>query len=215
MVSLFFCGLLPLSAAAGTAAGIAAGAAARRLFPSGKSCGLKRRCAEGAAGAAFFCFAAAGAEGAAQLAFVWLLAFLLLVHCFTDWDCCLLSDRVTLALVLTGICRSLVCGGAQPALQGAAAAGGAMLAAYFACRGGMGFGDVKLAAALGLWLGAGKSLLMLFLACILGGVPALFLLLLKLRGGGDALPFGPFISIGAMISLLYGDKLLKWYFDFF
>lgn len=199
----------------GCVSGIAAGAAAAVLFPGGQRRGLLRLAAEAAAGAVFFCFAAAGAENFLQLAFVWQLTFFLLIHCFTDYDCCLLSDMVTLALAVTGVCYSMDFGGLPQAFWGAAAAGGVMLAVYLACSGGMGFGDVKLAAALGLWLGPELGLLMLFLACASGGIPAFFMLLLRLRRPGDAVPFGPFICAGALAAIICGRGMLDWYYGFF
>ena len=83
------------------------------------------------------------------------VVFLLLLayHAYTDVRSFLLYDRVTLALVAVGIGRAVLAGDVLAALAGAAALLAVMLAIYFASRGGMGEGDVKLAAALGMWLG--------------------------------------------------------------
>jgi len=76
-------------------------------------------------------------------------------------------------------------------------------------RGGLGGGDVKLGAALGLWLGAEASLLMLALAFVLGGVAALVLLLAGTRK--RTLPFGPFLGVAAWLVYLFGAPWLLWY----
>lgn len=78
-----------------------------------------------------------------------------------------------------------------------------------ASRGGMGGGDVKYAFVLGLWLGAEKLLLALFLAFLGGSLVALFLVIS--RKGMDCIPFGPFLSLGGCISFFCGSGILQWY----
>ena len=97
-----------------------------------------------------------------------------------------------------------------------AAIGGAALFAFFwllrAIRpGGMGGGDVKFAAALGLWFGWQQTLLTLFLTFIIAGVSGAALLALKLKSRKDFIPFGPFIAVGALITLFYGPRIIAWY----
>jgi leader peptidase (prepilin peptidase)/N-methyltransferase len=79
-----------------------------------------------------------------------------------------------------------------------------------ASRGGMGWGDVKLAALIGLVAGFPLVILALFLAVIAGGLTAAILLLLKLKGRKDAIPFGPFLSLAAMVTLFWGSNILNW-----
>lgn len=76
---------------------------------------------------------------------------------------------------------------------------------------GMGFGDVKLIAPLALLLGWPQILVGLFLAFILGGVFASGLLLFKKKKFGQVIPFGPFLILGTLLSLIWGDPLLGWY----
>ncbi len=76
-------------------------------------------------------------------------------------------------------------------------------------------GDVKFAAALGLWFGLPFTILTLFLSFVLGGVGSVLLLLFKLKNRKDMIPFGPYIAIGAFISILYGDASIRWYLQFF
>jgi leader peptidase (prepilin peptidase)/N-methyltransferase len=99
-------------------------------------------------------------------------------------------------------------------LIGAGVGGGLLLLLAILSRGGMGGGDVKFAAALGFWLGWPGILLGLFLGFVLGGLISLLLLVTRLRGRKDFIPFGPFIAIGAWIALLYGRRILDWYFGF-
>ncbi len=73
---------------------------------------------------------------------------------------------------------------------------------------GMGWGDVKLAALIGFVTGFPLVILATFLAVIIGGITAAILLLLKVRGRKDAIPFGPFLSVAAMVTLFWGSSLI-------
>ncbi len=74
---------------------------------------------------------------------------------------------------------------------------------------GMGFGDVKLAGFLGLFLGFPKVVVALYVAFLTGAVVALILVLLrKKKFKGSTVPFGPFLVIGTLISLFYGEMLM-------
>ncbi len=79
---------------------------------------------------------------------------------------------------------------------------------------GMGFGDVKLSFSLGLylgWLGWGQVFLGGFLAFLLGAVVGLGLIATKIKTRKDVVPFGPFLALGAMLTILWGDPILRWY----
>lgn len=79
---------------------------------------------------------------------------------------------------------------------------------------GMGFGDVKLAFPLGLylgWLGWGQVFLGGFLAFLLGAVVGVGLIATKIKTRKDVVPFGPFLALGAMLTILWGDPILRWY----
>ena len=77
-------------------------------------------------------------------------------------------------------------------------------------QGGMGWGDVKLAALIGLVTGFPLVLLAMFLAIVSGGLIAGILLLLKVKSRKDAIPFGPFLSLATMITLFWGNNFLNW-----
>jgi len=76
--------------------------------------------------------------------------------------------------------------------------------------GGMGMGDVKLAGFIGLVVGFPEVLVALFLSFVAGGIVAGTLWLAGLRGRRDAIAFGPFLAIGGMVSMLYGETILTW-----
>jgi len=78
-------------------------------------------------------------------------------------------------------------------------------------RGGMGFGDVKMAGLMGLALGFPIIFMGLFIGIMIGGLVAIGLLLMKAKGRKHAIPFGPFLAIGAMTALIWGDTLWDWY----
>jgi len=97
-----------------------------------------------------------------------------------------------------------------------AALGGAVAFSIFllialASRGGMGWGDVKLAGLIGLATGFPLVLFSIVLGAILGAVVAVALVVAKKRTFKETLPFGPFLGLAAMITLLWGSDILRWY----
>ncbi|WP_238457860.1 prepilin peptidase [Desulforamulus ferrireducens] len=96
-------------------------------------------------------------------------------------------------------------------LAGLSTAGGLLLLIALVSRGGMGMGDIKLAAVLGLYLGWPNALLAMFIACLLAGTCGMFLILFKIKSRKDIIPFAPFIALASFITLLWGDRILSWY----
>jgi len=90
-----------------------------------------------------------------------------------------------------------------------------MLLVALASRGGIGWGDVKMAGLVGLLTGFPLVLVSLLLAVFSGGLVAATLLLLKIKKRKQAIPFGPFLSLGAMVTLLWGASILNWYLQLF
>jgi leader peptidase (prepilin peptidase)/N-methyltransferase len=80
---------------------------------------------------------------------------------------------------------------------------------------GMGVGDVKLGAMLGAFLGWKLALLSILLSVLVGGPLAATLLATGRKARKDPLPFGPFLALGGMVSLFWGESLLAWYFGQF
>lgn len=89
--------------------------------------------------------------------------------------------------------------------------GGLLLLIAVLSNGGMGGGDIKLMGMLGVLLGVGNTLLTLLLSFVLGGIIGSLLLLCKLKKRKDAIPFGPFIALAAIITICYSDIILNWY----
>jgi len=94
----------------------------------------------------------------------------------------------------------------------------ALFALYYgialAYRGGMGFGDVKLAGVLGLylgWLGWSSVLVGAFAGFLLGGLVGTALLVTRRAGRRSALPYGPFMLDGALIAVFLADPIASWY----
>jgi leader peptidase (prepilin peptidase)/N-methyltransferase len=91
---------------------------------------------------------------------------------------------------------------------GAVIATATMLVVYLASRGGMGDGDVRLAPLLGLflgWLNPGLALIGLFFGFLLGAVVSLALLVARRVGRKTALPFGPFLAVGTVVAVFWGQ----------
>jgi leader peptidase (prepilin peptidase)/N-methyltransferase len=116
------------------------------------------------------------------------------------------------AVFALGLGLGLDPSGEPERLIAAAAAGGALLLAALAYPGGMGMGDVKLAAVLGLFLGrdvAPAMLIALIAGVLVGGV------VIARKGAAEgrktAVPFGPFLALGATVAVFAGDPLVNWY----
>ena len=88
------------------------------------------------------------------------------------------------------------------ALFGAAVGFGTMYLIYYGSRGRMGLGDVTFAGLIGLYLGPSLTGLTLIIAFILSALVGVFLLATQLKQRKDALPFGPFLAIGAYVAML-------------
>ena len=86
-----------------------------------------------------------------------------------------------------------------------------MLAIAVVSRGGMGGGDIKLAAFMGLFLGPRLVGLALFLAFLVGGLVGIALLVSGKKGRKDAVPFGPYLALGGVLALLQGGNIISWY----
>ncbi|HLN64230.1 MAG TPA: A24 family peptidase [Symbiobacteriaceae bacterium] len=122
-------------------------------------------------------------------------------------------------LVLAGLGAGLILLFALPypektwlqGLGGGAGAFALLLLIALVARGGMGEGDVKLAAVIGLFLGGWWGVMGLVFGFLAGGLVSGLLLLFRLVGRKDAIPFGPWLAIGAILTALYGSQIWAWY----
>ncbi len=78
---------------------------------------------------------------------------------------------------------------------------------------GMGMGDVKLAALIGFVLGYPSVLLALFLSFTVGGLISGVLLIAKVIGRKDQVAFAPYLATGGILTMLYGQEILSWWFS--
>jgi len=93
--------------------------------------------------------------------------------------------------------------------------GGFFLALIIITKGkGMGGGDVKVGALIGLVLGFSQGILAIMLAFMTGAAFSILLILAKKKKIGENIPFGPFLVLGSLIALFLGNNLISWYLSF-
>ncbi len=100
------------------------------------------------------------------------------------------------------------------AIAGALLGGGILLFSAIISKGGMGGGDIKFMAATGFFLGISTTALALFLAFLIGSIVGIGLMVLRIKGRKDPIPFGPFLSIGVFIAALWGYEIIDLYVSF-
>jgi leader peptidase (prepilin peptidase)/N-methyltransferase len=100
-------------------------------------------------------------------------------------------------------------------VSGGAAGLAFMLLLFLISRGGMGFGDVKMAALVGLIVGFPRVFFALFLSVIAGGLVAGILLAAGLKTRRQPIPFGPFLAAGTMLVVVWGTQIQDWYQQLF
>jgi leader peptidase (prepilin peptidase)/N-methyltransferase len=76
---------------------------------------------------------------------------------------------------------------------------------------GMGGGDIKLLAMIGAFLGWQQVLLTVIVGGLLGSVLGVGLIAARVISRSDYIPFGPFLSLGAVVAMLFGPEILGWY----
>jgi leader peptidase (prepilin peptidase) / N-methyltransferase len=129
----------------------------------------------------------------------------------------ILPDVITLPGIVAGVLASVVTGRVSWAtsLLGVVVGGGLFLVIILASGGGMGAGDMKLAAMLGAFLGWQVVLVSILIAVVGGGVLAVGVMASGRRGRKDPIPFGPFLAAGGAAGLFYGETMVQWYLSAF
>jgi leader peptidase (prepilin peptidase) / N-methyltransferase len=157
-------------------------------------------------------------RGAHDLLLGLALVALLVPVALIDLDHRIIPNRLTAAGALAALAIGLATdpSAVPEQLAAGAAAGGFLLLAALARPGGMGMGDVKLAAVLGLFLGreVAVALLVALLAGALAGVVVIAGRGVE-RGRKTAIPFGPFLALGGVVALLAGPAIVDWYLSTF
>jgi leader peptidase (prepilin peptidase)/N-methyltransferase len=145
---------------------------------------------------------------------------ILLVITFIDIDHRIIPDIISLPCIPLGFALSFVLPSITwiDSLLGIALGGGSLLAiawGYQLFRGkeGMGGGDIKLLAMIGAFLGW-KGVLFTIMASSFTGTAVGIIMMIRAGGGMKmALPFGPFLAIGAILYLFVGPQTISWYFN--
>jgi len=138
-----------------------------------------------------------------------------------DLEFQILPNVITLPGLAAGLLFSIVLPpGFRDALLGAALGGGLLwliAEAWSRLRGidAMGFGDVKMLAMVGAFLGWKLVLLTFVLSSFVGGALAAVLLAARRATWTSALPYGTFLALAAFVAALWGDPLLEWYLGFY
>jgi leader peptidase (prepilin peptidase)/N-methyltransferase len=175
--------------------------------------------------AAIFAFLAWHYGLSLELAFAVIYASIFIVIFAIDLEQELILNIVVFPAMILAFAFSFFWGGFEefwpkigPGFVLSALLGGAvgfvlMLLPYLLTRGrGMGYGDVKLAAFIGLMSGFPLVVVALLVGIIAGGLVAVFLLLSKMvKSRKAAIPYGPFLAVGAMVALIWGDKIFQWW----
>jgi leader peptidase (prepilin peptidase)/N-methyltransferase len=158
-----------------------------------------------------------GLAGLATLLF----AYLLIAMTFIDADTQLLPDDLTLPLLWCGLLVNLN-GTFVPlkdAVIGAAAGYLSLWSIYWLFKlttgkEGMGYGDFKLLAALGAWLGWIMLPVIILLSSLVGAVVGIGLIVFAKHGRNNPIPFGPYLAAAGMIALLFGKQIAQTYLGY-
>lgn len=150
--------------------------------------------------------------------FAWVFVFALIALTFIDFDTQLLPDDITLPLLWLGLLFNLNSGftDLESAVIGAMA-GYLVLWSIFwlfkLIRGkeGMGYGDFKLLAAIGAWFGWKMLPAVILLSSTLGAIIGITLIVMTKRSKEVPIPFGPFLAIGGIAALFFGQQLSQIY----
>jgi leader peptidase (prepilin peptidase)/N-methyltransferase len=159
-----------------------------------------------------------GREGALDIALGLLLVTALVPITLIDLDLRIIPNAITLPASVAAVAAAVVLdpGFVPEQLIAGAAGGGFFLLAALLYPRGMGMGDVKLAAVLGLFLGRGVGPAVLI--ALVGGVLVGALVIARkgvAEGRKTAVPFGPFLAVGGIVALLVGDELVDAYLSTF
>ncbi|QDZ28923.1 A24 family peptidase [Noviherbaspirillum sp. UKPF54] len=158
-----------------------------------------------------------GLAGLSTLAF----AYLLIAMTFIDLDTQLLPDDLTLPLLWCGLLVNLNSAFVplNDAVIGAVAGYLSLWSIYWLFKlttgkEGMGYGDFKLLAALGAWLGWKMLPVIILLSSLVGALVGLSLILFARHGRDTPIPFGPYLAAAGLIALLYGRSIVEAYLGF-
>jgi len=147
-----------------------------------------------------------------------LLVAALIVITFIDFDHQIIPDEISLSGVALGFLTSFFLPepGWVSSLAGIVVGWGSLALVFYAYlwltgREGMGGGDAKLLAMLGAFLGWKAIPFIIFTSSLVGSIVGLSLMALQRKGRHLAIPFGPYLAMGAVLYVFYGPQLINWY----
>jgi leader peptidase (prepilin peptidase)/N-methyltransferase len=153
-------------------------------------------------------------QTAAALAFTWMIIPL----CVIDYDEQLLPDCITLPLLWAGLALSLanIFIDSQASIIGAMSGYLCLWVVYHLFKlatgkEGMGYGDFKLLAAIGAWVGWQALPVVILFSSVVGAITGISLIAVKGRQRSQPIPFGPFLASAGWITLLWGQDILNLY----
>jgi leader peptidase (prepilin peptidase)/N-methyltransferase len=164
------------------------------------------------------------------IAVFWSSIFLVVI--FIDWEHQLILNKITypaavVALLLLGVDSVFPGAGIledlkmvpQPSILSGLIGGGVaflfFLIVFLINPRGMGMGDIKLVALIGLAMGIPFSIIALLIGIVIGGIIAIIILALKIKGRKDVIAYGTFLAIGPILMLLWGSEIWHWYQNLF
>jgi len=157
-----------------------------------------------------------GSEGIVYYAFI----AALIVIMFIDIDHRIIPDVISLPGIVLGFAASFLLPSLSwtDSLLGLLAGGGSLYAVAWGYelitgKEGMGGGDIKLLAMIGAFIGWKGVLLTIFMGSAIGTLVGLTDMVAKKKNMKMRIPFGPFLAIGAIIHLFWGNKLIAWYLN--
>ena len=150
--------------------------------------------------------------------FAWVFTLALITLTFIDFDTQLLPDDITLPLLWIGLLFNLNTGftDLKSAVIGAVAGYLILWSVYWLFKivtgkEGMGYGDFKLLAAIGAWFGWQLIPAVILLSSVVGAVIGIGLIMFRSKTSGTAIPFGPFLALGGITALFFGQQLASFY----
>jgi len=142
-----------------------------------------------------------------------LFALLMLAIFFIDLEHQIVPNALSYPGLILGLLLAIPQERFVDALFAAAGAGTFFLLIAIVSGGGMGGGDIKLAAMMGAFLGWPRIAVGLLFAFTLGAAAGLLLIAFKRRSRKDPIPFGPALAAGGVIALLWGRAIVLWYLN--
>ena len=150
--------------------------------------------------------------------FAWVFTLALITLTFIDFDTQLLPDDITLPLLWLGLLFNLNHGftDLKSAVIGAILGYLILWSVYWLFKivtgkEGMGYGDFKLLGAIGAWFGWQIIPAVILLSSVVGAVIGIGMIAFRGKSGGTAIPFGPFLALGGIAALFFGQQLASFY----